>query len=259
MQVMLKMKKIDIGALKKSIRPAIASHQVSAATSTPRSTLSKIILFCGIFFPMRETGYSASFNGWMRSLEQNGQENFAYSLRKAYGNHIEALCTIQEMGLPVIPWVHSPLADFLADPSHLIASLPVVNHDITLVPRNEQEPLYFKRNVTLEGILTFVANRSVNPGAYDIILQESRKALYGGAILSQKDGLLVEMGAGGTSTVLHGEKTVPYRLRKNPDDISCNYSTEDEEIKQLLWQSVLPLYRHRDAQGDFLPGYFEFS
>lgn len=209
---------------------------------------------------MLETKYSSSFGGWMKSLEDNHHEGLAKTLRSAYGNQVETLTAIEKMQLPVAPWRYVSLADFLAEPERIITSIPETElYDITLAPRNVNNPLYFRKKVTLKPMLQFINRKFVDPKIYDVILQKSYTIKFGGAITSVDDQVLVEMGEGDASIVTHGVNTVPYQLRKDPFAASCRYTTGNENIKQLLWQSLRPLYRHQDAEGDFLAGYFEFN
>lgn len=207
--------------------------------------------------------YSTKLDGWAAALEDVGKINLGRKLRNDTRNREEALCCLEDAGLPTYDREVVGLREFSEKSREVLSRIPREQYYVTLLPHQNHLQRYSKSGLAPQEVLSFVS-KSVDLERvlddYDLVIQEFEKNAYGGTIVSDGTNVVLEMAEGKQSQIARG--TADKLLQAEKREHGFKYSTDEPHIRKLMW-SVLKQLRTDNQEtvhgAEFLKGYFEFA
>ena len=142
---------------------------------------------------------------------------------------------------------------------------------IRAIPKTKDLPRRYKIGVSsFEACILFLAEtiHPSNEKLYDVFLTEHEATNKGGAIISRKEDVLIEIVEGSLDRFSHGEVNPlaggHFAFHRHHHFKSMQWTTEDKELRRFMWRALGYLRRDEGSESElfpkieFLKGYFEF-
>jgi hypothetical protein len=201
--------------------------------------------------------------GWIRQLSKNNPE--LEDVRDALiGSRAEMLDRVKELGLPIIPYAHSTVEDFLASPEKLTKGLSGERFFYTIQPSSYAEAVKSPSPgvATLSQIteLAEFFTESYQGTKFTIVVSEAVDVAYLGNIVINESG---DMYGEFTDENIPPTRSGISRVRqfqKDPWLGTFCYNFEDTELRRAIYNSIQSL-PHRGTGRDAVwqKGYYELN
>ena|GEM_PF-5613798 len=180
-------------------------------------------------------------------------------------NKIQSASSLEELDLPRQKRIVATVDDFLTNPDEHLEQFLSDNLYIVILPANKEKGRLRRKTSTRKEALEFIQTVPHDEYKYLTICEDMPVVYTGALTISSNETIYAEVAESNViNDVSHGRVKIEGSMRNNPYTGIMKYTTNDEKLRKLLWET-LQCIPHEVSENSrigrgakYHPGYYEF-